>query len=294
MIRSLCSLSTNSSSTISSILSYSTIAVTKHAGLRSITLNRPDKLNAFNNDMYNEVLEQLGEAAKDEETTVTTITGAGFKDRYLAAEEMKVVSGKYFSSGNDMTSFSEVPAGGRRDFSTLKGERLIRFVDAFIDFPKPLVGLVNGPAIGIGCTMLGLMDVVYASDSATFHVPFTALALTPEACSSKTFPRILGSSTANQMLLFNRKLTAEEAAAHGFVSEVLPANLLHSELAPRLAQYASLPSSALQFSKALVRGSAEREELRQLNRMESNRLMERWLSDEVFQQAQKFLSRRKK
>jgi len=283
MIRSLCSLSTLStsnsfSSSISSILSYSTIAVTKHAGLRSITLNRPDKLNAFNNDMYNEVLEQLGEAAKDEETTVTTITGAG----------------KYFSSGNDMTSFSEVPAGGRRDFSTLKGERLIRFVDAFIDFPKPLVGLVNGPAIGIGCTMLGLMDVVYASDSATFHVPFTALALTPEACSSKTFPRILGSSTANQMLLFNRKLTAEEAAAHGFVSEVLPANLLHSELAPRLAQYASLPSSALQYSKALVRGEAEREELRKLNRMESDRLMERWLSDEVFQQAQNFLSRRKK
>ena len=74
-----------------------------------------------------QVLEQLGEAAKDEETTVTTITGAGFKDRYLAAEEMKVVSGKYFSSGNDMTSFSEVPAGGRRDFSTLKGERLIRW-----------------------------------------------------------------------------------------------------------------------------------------------------------------------
>merc|ERR1719237_621306 len=113
MIRSLCSLSTSSSifsstlssssssSTISSILSYSTIAVTKHAGLRSITLNRPDK--------FNEVLAQLGEAAKDEETTVTTITGAGFKDRYLAAEEMKVVSGKYFSSGNDMTSFSEVP-----------------------------------------------------------------------------------------------------------------------------------------------------------------------------------------
>ena len=94
-----------------------------------------------------------------------------------------------------------------------------------------------------GCTMLGLMDVVFASSSATFHVPFTALALTPEACSSRTFPRfqqieqnqaatllllcyclvlfrIMGSSVANQMLLFNRKLTAEEAAATGFVSEV--------------------------------------------------------------------------
>ena len=72
-----------------------------------------------------QVLEQLGEAAKDEETTVTTITGAG-SDRYLYPEKIKVVSGKYFSSGNDMTSFSEVPPGGRREFSTLKGERLIR------------------------------------------------------------------------------------------------------------------------------------------------------------------------
>merc|ERR1719495_2541675 len=256
MLRSLSissSLLSKASSTFSP--SYSTIAVTKEAGLRSISLNRPDKLNAFNNEMYNELLHELGEA------------------------------GKYFSSGNDMTSFSEVPTGGRREFSTLKGERLIRFVDAFIDFPKPLVGLVNGPAIGIGCTMLGLMDVVYASDTATFHVPFTALALTPEACSSRTFPRILGSSLANQMLLFNHKLTAEQAATSGFVSEVLPADVLHSTLAPRLAQYATLPSSALQYSKALVRGETEREELRKLSREESNRLMERWLSDEVFQQA---------
>jgi len=279
MLRSLSissSLLFKASSTFSP--SYSTIAVTKEANLRSITLNRPDKLNAFNNEMYNELLHELGEAGRDDDTTVTTITGAG----------------KYFSSGNDMTSFSEVPTGGRREFSTLKGERLIRFVDAFIDFPKPLVGLVNGPAIGIGCTMLGLMDVVYASDTATFHVPFTALALTPEACSSRTFPRILGSSLANQMLLFNHKLTAEQAATSGFVSEVLPADVLHSTLAPRLAQYATLPSSALQYSKALVRSETEREELRKLNREESNRLMERWLSDEVFQQAQNFLSRRKK
>ena len=76
--------------------------------------------------------------------------------------------------------------------------------------------------------MLGLMDVVYASDTATFHVPFTALALTPEACSSHTFPKILGTSVANQMLLFNKKLTASEALAGGLVSEVESAACLHS------------------------------------------------------------------
>merc|ERR1712154_583173 len=138
-------------------LSYSTISVTVEQGLRTITLQRPDKFNAFNNQMYTEVLEDLHAAADDDQTVVTAITGAG----------------KYFSSGNDLTTFSEVSTDleERKQFSRTKGERLIKFVDAFIEFPKPLVGVVNGPAIGIGCTILGLLDVVFASDRATFHIP---------------------------------------------------------------------------------------------------------------------------
>ena len=130
--------------------SYSTISVTVDKGLRVITLQRPDKFNAFNNEMYNEVLEDLHAAAEDDQTVVAAITGAG----------------KYFSSGNDLNSFAAVSQDleERKEFSKIKGQRLIKFVDAFIEFPKPLIGVVNGPAIGIGCTILGLLDVVYASE----------------------------------------------------------------------------------------------------------------------------------
>ena len=67
-----------------------------------------------------------------------------------------------------------------------------KFVCAFIDFPKPIVAAVNGPAIGVSVTLLGLVDIVYASDLATFHTPFMSLGQSPEACSSYLFPKIMG------------------------------------------------------------------------------------------------------
>ena len=66
------------------------------------------------------------------------------------------------------------------------------FINAFVNFTKPLIAFVNGPAVGIGLTILGIFDLVIASDKATFAAPFTALALSPEGCSSYTFPRLMG------------------------------------------------------------------------------------------------------
>ena len=92
---------------------------------------------------------------------------------------------------------------------------------AFIDFPKPLVVLVNGPAVGISVTVMALCDAVYATDRATFHTPFTILGQSPEGCSTVTFPQAMGHAHASEMLLFNKKITASEAKERGIVSEVI-------------------------------------------------------------------------
>ena len=84
---------------------------------------------------------------------------------------------------------------------------------------------------------------------ATFHIPFTALALTPEACSSYTFPKILGPAVANEMLLFNKKLSATEAAARGFIAAEFPHDNLDKEVWAQVARFAKLSQSSLIFSK---------------------------------------------
>ena len=84
---------------------------------------------------------------------------------------------------------------------------------------------------------------------ATFHIPFTALALTPEACSSYTFPKILGPALANEMLLFNKKLSATEAAARGFIAAEFPHDNLDKEVWAQVARFAKLSQSSLIFSK---------------------------------------------
>ncbi len=116
-----------------------------------------------------------------------------------------------------------------------------RFVSAFIDFPKPLLAAVNGPAVGIPVTSLGLCDVVFASDRATFHTPFASLGQSPEGCSSYIFPKIMGQAKANEVLLFGRKLTAQEAFDRGLVTEIFPDSSFQEDLQKKLDQYSQLP-----------------------------------------------------
>lgn len=103
---------------------------------------------------------------------------------------------------------------------------LERFVASFIDYPKILIAAVNGPSIGIGTTLIGLCDFAYASDKATFHTPFVKLAQTPEACSSYTFPRLVGQRIAYEILVLGRKLTASEAKEARLVNDVFPLDTL--------------------------------------------------------------------
>ncbi|XP_061615135.1 LOW QUALITY PROTEIN: enoyl-CoA delta isomerase 2, mitochondrial [Phyllopteryx taeniolatus] len=243
---------------------YDSLLVSAQDDITTITLNRPAKKNAITSQMYEEIIEALQQAAQDR-SVVTVFTGAG----------------DFYCSGNDLSNFTKIPEGGVEQMAKAGGELLRKYVKAFIDFPKPLVAAVNGPAVGISVTVMGMFDLVYATESATFHTPFSQLGQSPEGCSSYTFPRIMGFSKANEMLLFNKKLTAFQACQLGLVTEVFPDGSFQTEVRSRLKSYAKLPRDSLALSKQLIR-SVEKERLHAVNDAEVERLMERWTSDECF------------
>ncbi|NXF87916.1 ECI2 isomerase, partial [Eubucco bourcierii] len=241
---------------------YETLLVTTKNNITKIMFNRPDRKNAISHKMYREIMKALEEAGKND-STIAVITG----------------SGDYYSSGNDLNNFANIQPGEMEKMAKDAAVLLKEFVDHFIDFPKPLIAMVNGPAIGISVTVLGLCDVVYASDTATFHTPFSHLGQSPEGCSSYLFPKIMGVAKANEMLLFNKKLTAAEACAQGLVTEVFPNRTFQKEVWAKVEAYSRLPKNSLAVSKQLLR-SLEKEKLHEVNKRECETLRERWLSDE--------------
>ncbi|NXE36642.1 ECI2 isomerase, partial [Ptilorrhoa leucosticta] len=255
---------------------YETLIVTTKNNITKIMFNRPDRKNAINHQMYREIIKALEEAGKND-STIAVITG----------------NGDYYSSGNDLSNFTNVQPGEMEKMAKDGAVLLKEFVGHFIDFPKPLIAVVNGPAIGICVTVLALCDLVYASDRATFHSPFSQLGQSPEGCSSYLFPKIMGLAKASEMLLFNKKLTAAEACAQGLVTEVFPDRSFQKEVWARLEAYASLPKNSLVVSKQLLR-SMEKEKLHAVNSRECEVLTERWLSDECVNAIASFFQKKSK
>ncbi|XP_020030578.2 enoyl-CoA delta isomerase 2 isoform X1 [Castor canadensis] len=253
------------------------VVITSEDGITKIMLNRPAQKNAITIQMYQEILSALEATSKDDNSVITVLTG----------------NGDYYSSGNDLTNFTNLPPGGIEEVAKTGSILLRDFVDCFIDFPKPLIAVVNGPAVGIAVTLLGLFDAVYASDRATFHTPFTQLGQTAEGCSSYTFPKIMGPAKAIEMLIFGKKLTAHEACAQGLVTEVFPDSTFQKEVWARLKAYAKLPPNAMRISKELIRHN-EKEKLHAVNAEESTALQGRWLSEECMNAIINFLSRKSK
>eukprot|EP00079_Xenopus_tropicalis_P026159 XP_012819854.1 PREDICTED: enoyl-CoA delta isomerase 2, mitochondrial isoform X2 [Xenopus tropicalis] len=255
---------------------YETIHVSCEDNIIKIFLNRPEKKNAITLTMYKEIGEALEEAGKDESVFAVL---SGFGD--------------YFCSGNDLNNFTNIPPEGKEKMAKDSADLLETFVSKFIDFPKPLIAVVNGPATGISVTILGLFDLVYATDRATFHTPFSQLGQSPEGCSSYTFPRIMGLGKATEMLLFNKKLTAQEACNLGLVAEVFPDSSFQKEVWERIKDYSTLPKNSLAFSKQLIRVN-EKEKLHAVNIQECERLKERWLSEECMNAIISFFQKRAK
>ncbi|HLM17573.1 MAG TPA: enoyl-CoA hydratase-related protein [Acidimicrobiia bacterium] len=219
--------------------------------VRLLTFNRPDRANAFDEQLYHASADALRAAASDDDVAVVVFTGAG----------------KAFCAGTDLLEMAETVDAG------VGGEAVSRngfpaFVDVLQEFPKPLLAAVNGAAVGLGFTMLAHCDLVFVSDRARLLAPFTNMGVAPEAASSYLLPRRMGRQQASLSLFTSDWISAEEAVATGLaVRQCSPETLVDEtmELATRIASK-SLPS--LMATKRLLL-NAEREGIARARSLEN-------------------------
>lgn len=209
-------------------------------GVRLLTLDRPDKLNAFDADQFELMAERMVEAGDDPDTKVVVVTGAG----------------RAFSAGFDLGSTLQPAPTHRYGFPGL--------VEVMIDFPKPLVVAVNGIGVGWGATMLGLADAVFMAAGARLRCPFSALGLTAEGASTYTFPRIMGPQAASRFLLGAEWWTAERCLTDRLALEVVPDDAVVDRALAYAADLARLPMASLLQTKDLLVGP-HRPAMRQAN-----------------------------
>jgi enoyl-CoA hydratase/carnithine racemase len=169
--------------------------------VRTLTLNRPDALNAFNEALYAATAEALQQAAEDPDVAVVLLTGTG----------------RAFSAGNDL---KEMQARITDPEMANQGSHFTAMIDALTRFPKPLICAVNGVGVGIGTTILGYADLAFMSSTARLKCPFTSLGVAPEAASSYLLPQLIGRQNAAWLLMSSEWVSAQEALSMGMVWKV--------------------------------------------------------------------------
>ncbi|NLD76686.1 MAG: enoyl-CoA hydratase/isomerase family protein [Acidimicrobiales bacterium] len=210
------------------------LLVSDEARVRTLTLNRPDALNACNEALYDALTVGLLEAADDPGVAVVMLTG----------------NGRAFCAGTDLV---EMGARVMAPDDFVEGEHgFLGLIDALVAFPKPLVIAVNGLGLGVGATILGFADLAFMSTSARLKCPFTQLAVAPEAASSFLFPQLIGRQNATWALLSSEWISAEEALQMGLVWRVTEPDDLLPEARRHAEVLAAKPISSLVACKRVI------------------------------------------
>ncbi|KAM5321864.1 chromodomain Y-like protein isoform 3-T3 [Glossophaga mutica] len=254
---------------------YRDIVVRKQDGFTHILLStKSSENNSLNPEVMKEVQSALSTAAADDSKLVL-----------LSAV------GSVFCCGLDFIYFIRRLTDDRKRESTKMAEAIRNFVNTFIQFKKPIIVAVNGPAIGLGASILPLCDVVWANEKAWFQTPYTTFGQSPDGCSTVMFPKIMGGASANEMLLSGRKLTAQEACGKGLVSQVFWPGTFTQEVMVRIKELASCNPVVLEESKALVRCNMKME-LEQANERECEVLKKIWGSAQGMDSMLKYLQKK--
>lgn len=216
---------------------YEQIAYEVSEGVLTVTLDRPDRLNAFTPRMFHELLDAFDRADADDDVRVVIVTGRG---RGFCA-------GADLSMGAKTFATTELGSGEARDLAAHRDEGGMLTLRIF-HCTKPVIAAINGPAVGIGITMTLAMDIRLAADDAKMGFVFARRGIVPEACSSWFLPRIVGISQALEWCYSGRVFPATEALAGRLVRSLHPREELHGaaqDLAREIADHTSAVSVAL-------------------------------------------------
>jgi len=213
------------------------VLVEAREGWRKITLNRPDKLNAFTVDLHRALAAALDDAAADETCRALLLTGAG----------------RGFCAGQDLESIGS-DAAGVRDLLTEHYNPLIRRIRAM---PKPVVCAVNGVAAGAGANVALACDIVLAAKRARFIQAFAKIALVPDSGGTWFLPRLVGEARARALALTGEPVSAEQADRWGMIWRSVDDDALMGEAETLTAHLATQPTAALGLIKRALDASAD-------------------------------------
>lgn len=239
-------------------------------GVLLITLNRPERKNAFNHQMWCDCRDALATAQEDDAVRAVVITGA--RGAFSAGQDL-----------SEMTGGSAVESGAEHGFSS--------FMDRLCGFDKPLLAAVNGVGVGIGLTLLLHCEYVYIARGARLRAPFITLGVVPEAASSYLLPALIGYRKAIDLLFESDFISAERAVELGIATQLCEPDGVLSAALERARQLATKPLGSLRWTKRLLLAT-RRDQVTAARKREDEAFMYRVGSPENLEAVSAFFEKR--
>ena len=245
------------------------VNVSQADGILQIRLRRPERKNALTHAMYTAMTEALQQAEAD--PSVRVIFVAGTDD--------------CFTAGNDMVDFLNSPP-------VEEDAPVMLFLAQLLELKKPLVAAVNGPAVGVGTTMLLHCDLVYVAKSARLQMPFVNLGLSPEAASGYLLPALMGHQHAAELLMLGEPISGERAVQLGIANAVYEDDAYLEAALAKAARLAAQPAASVRLTKRLLK-AASSDIVRTQMKTEGDLFVQRLGSPEAREAMSAFMEKRK-
>ena len=251
------------------------VIVRRDGGELRVVLDRPETMNAWNAELGGELREALELARREPQVRVVVVSGAG----------------RAFSSGADLRAGFELRPDGRPDVRSALDGIFHPLIRAVRDLPKPVIAAVNGPAVGIGCSLALACDLVVARESAYLSLGFGGIGLAPDGGASVLLPARVGLTRAAELALLGERLPARQALEWGLVNRVVADDAFEAEVDALAARLAAGPTRAYAGVKRLLNAWMLRGLAEQLD-LEAEIQQELAGSDDFLEGVQAFLERR--